>query len=137
VIFIRNSNPTTSLFEETVAALKGAKRAASFVTGMAAISRTLFALLSLRQGGVTVFDTYGDTFLLFTQVLPEFGVICEVWGTDNHEPLEASIGRGCDLVYLESPTNPTLKLLDLECVDRGGPQSFSTCCRQQHFCHTH
>ncbi|MGD0227234.1 MAG: aminotransferase class V-fold PLP-dependent enzyme [Terriglobia bacterium] len=115
-IYSRNSNPTTRLFEETVAALEGAESATSFATGMAAISTTLFALLSPGQRAVTVRDAYGGTFLVFTQILPRFGVICEVCDTDNHEALEASVGRGCDLVYLESPTNPTLKVLDLERV---------------------
>lgn len=115
-IYSRNSNPTTRLFEETVAALEAAESATSFATGMAAISTTLFALLSPGQRAVTVRDTYGGTFLIFTQILPRFGVICEVCDTDDHEALEASIGRGCDLVYLESPTNPTLKVLDLERV---------------------
>jgi cystathionine gamma-synthase len=113
-IYSRNSNPTTRLFEETVAALEGAESATSFATGMAAISTTLFALLSPGQRAVTVRDAYGGTFLVFTQILPRFGVICEVCDTDNHEALEASIGSGCDLVYLETPTNPTLKVLDLE-----------------------
>jgi cystathionine gamma-synthase len=113
-IYSRNSNPTTRRFEETVAALEGAESATSFATGMAAISTTLFALLSPGQRAVTVRDAYGGTFLVFTQILPRFGVICEVCDTDNHEALEASIGSGCDLVYLETPTNPTLKVLDLE-----------------------
>ena len=113
-IYSRNSNPTTRRFEETVAALEGAESATSFATGMAAISTTLFALLSPGQRAVTVRDAYGGTFLVFTQILPRFGVICEVCDTDNHAALEASIGRGCDLVYLETPTNPTLKVLDLE-----------------------
>jgi len=113
-IYSRNSNPTTRLFEETVAALEGAESATSFVTGMAAISTTLFALLSPGQRAVTARDTYGGTFLIFTRILPRFGVICEVCDTDHHEALEASVRRGCDLVYLESPTNPTLKVLDLE-----------------------
>jgi cystathionine gamma-synthase len=113
-IYSRNSNPTTRLFEETVAALEGAESATSFSTGMAAISTTLFALLSPGQRAVTVRDTYGGTFLIFTQILPRFRVVCDVCATDNHEALEASVGRGCDVVYLESPTNPTLKVLDLE-----------------------
>jgi cystathionine gamma-synthase len=113
-IYSRNSNPTTRLLEETVAALEGAESATSFATGMAAISTTLFALLSPGQRAVTVRDTYGGTFLIFTQILPRFGVVCEVGDTDDHAALEAAVARGCDLVYLESPTNPTLKVLDLE-----------------------
>jgi cystathionine gamma-synthase len=112
-IYSRNSNPTTTAFEEKVAALEGAESATSFATGMAAISTTLFALLSPTQRAVSVRDAYGATYLHFTQILPRFGVACEVIDTEDHEAIEAAIVQGCDLLYLESPTNPTLKVLDL------------------------
>jgi cystathionine gamma-synthase len=112
-IYSRNSNPTTALFEEKVAALEGAEAATSFTTGMAAISTTLFALLRPGQRAVTVRDAYGATYLHFTQILPRFGVDCQVCETEDHDEIAAAIAQGCDLLYLESPTNPTLKVLDL------------------------
>jgi cystathionine gamma-synthase len=112
-IYSRNSNPTTALFEEKVAALEGAEAATSFTTGMATISTTLFALLRPGQRAVTVRDAYGATYLHFTQILPRFGVDCQVCETEDHDEIEAAIARGCDLLYLESPTNPRLKVLDL------------------------
>jgi cystathionine gamma-synthase len=112
-IYSRNSNPTTTAFEEKVAALEGAESATSFATGMAAISTTLFALLSPLQHAVSVRDAYGATYLHFTQILPRFGVTCHVCETEDHEAIEAAIEQGCDVLYLESPTNPTLKVLDL------------------------
>jgi cystathionine gamma-synthase len=112
-IYSRNSNPTTRLLEEKVAALEGAESATSFATGMAAINTTLFALLNPSQRAVTVRDAYGATFLHFTQILPRFDIACQVCETDDHEAIERAIQGGCDLLYLESPTNPTLKVLDL------------------------
>ena len=112
-IYSRNSNPTTRLFEEKMAALEGAEAATSFATGMAAISTTLFALLSPSMRVVSVRDAYGGTYLMFTQILPRFNVICDVCATEDQAAIERSIGRGCDVLYLESPTNPTLKVLDL------------------------
>jgi cystathionine gamma-synthase len=112
-IYSRNSNPTTRLVEEKVAALEGAENATSFATGMAAINTTLFALLSPSQRAVTVRDAYGATFLHFTQILPRFDITCQVCETEDHEAIENAIQAGCDLLYLESPTNPTLKVLDL------------------------
>ncbi|UCC89838.1 MAG: aminotransferase class V-fold PLP-dependent enzyme [Anaerolineales bacterium] len=112
-IYSRNSNPTTRLFEQKVAALEMAQSATSFATGMAAISSTLLALLSPQKRAVTVRDAYGATFLHFTQILPRFGVTCEVCQTDDHQAIEAAIAAGCRVLYLESPTNPTLKVLDL------------------------
>jgi cystathionine gamma-synthase len=112
-IYSRNSNPTTRLLEEKVAALERADGATSFATGMAAISTSLFALLSPGDRAVTVRDAYGATYLHFTEILPRFGIECQVCNTDDHEEIEDAIARGCDLVYLESPTNPVLKVVDL------------------------
>ena len=113
-IYSRNTNPTTDLFEEKVAALEGAESATSFATGMAAISTTLFALLDPQKHAVTVKDAYGATYLHFTQILPRFGIHCHVLETGDTKKIEASIEENCHLLYLESPTNPTLKVLDLE-----------------------
>lgn len=112
-IYSRNSNPTTDRFEAKVAALEGAAAATSFATGMAAITSTLLALLDAGDRAVTVRDAYGGTYLLFTDVLPRFGIECVVVDTDDPDGLDAAISDGCDVLYLESPTNPTLKVLDL------------------------
>src|SRR5205085_239173 len=112
-IYARNSNPTTDRFEAKVAALEGAESATSFTTGMAAISTTLLALLRPGARAVTARDAYGGTYLLFTQILPRWGVDCVVVDTDDHDAIEAEIRKGADVVYLETPTNPTLKVLDL------------------------
>jgi cystathionine gamma-synthase len=117
-IYSRNSNPTCQRFEEAMALFEGAEEATSFSTGMAAINNTLLALLSPGQRVVSIKDSYGATYLHFTQLLPRFGVRCDVVDTEDIAALEESIDRGCDLVYLESPTNPTLKVLDLERVCR-------------------
>jgi cystathionine gamma-synthase len=113
-IYSRNTNPTTDLFEEKTAALEQAEKATSFATGMAAISTTLFALLEPGMHAVSVKDAYGATYLHFTQILPRFGIHCHVLDTDDTDAIEACIEKNCHLLYLESPTNPTLKILDLE-----------------------
>jgi cystathionine gamma-synthase len=113
-IYSRNSNPTTDRFEAKIAALEGADAATSFGTGMAAISTTLLALLQPGSRAVTAKDAYGGTYLMFTQHLPAWGVECVVIDTDDHDAIEAAIEPGCDVVYLETPTNPTLKVLDLQ-----------------------
>jgi cystathionine gamma-synthase len=112
-IYSRNSNPTTDRFEAKIAALEGGEAATSFTTGMAAISSTLFALLAPGARAVTVKDAYGGTYLLFTQVLPRWGAKCVAVATEDHDAIEAEIAAGCDLLYLETPTNPTVKVLDI------------------------
>ena len=112
-IYSRNTNPTVHAFEEKVRVLEGAAAAASFSSGMAAVSNTLFALVAPGERVVSVKDTYGGTNQLFTSFLPRQGVQVELCDTTDHEALEAAIGRGCALVYLETPTNPTLKVIDI------------------------
>lgn len=112
-IYSRNSNPTVRLFEQRMAALEGAEGAVAFANGMTAIASTLFALLSPGERAVTVKDAYGGTYLTFTELLPRFHVECEVCETEDAGAVEAAIARGCRLLYLETPTNPTLKVVDL------------------------
>jgi len=112
-IYGRNSNPTVAAFEEKVRRLENAEAATSFASGMAAISNTLFALLSPGDRVVSVKDTYGGTNKLFVEFLPRFRIDVTLCATSDHRAMEAAIGEDCKLVFLETPTNPTLKILDL------------------------
>jgi len=112
-IYSRNTNPTVSAFEEKVRILEGAEAATSFATGMAAVSNSLFALLGVGDRVVSVKDTYGGTNRLFLDFLPRVGVEVELCETDDHARIEAEIAKGCRVLYLETPTNPTLKVMDI------------------------
>lgn len=112
-IYSRNTNPTVEAFEAKVRMLEGAPAATSFSTGMAAVSGTLFTLLSPGDRVVSVKDTYGGTNKLFLEFLPRLEVDAELCDTSDHDAIEAEIARGCKVVYLESPTNPTLKVMDI------------------------
>ncbi len=112
-IYSRNTNPTVSVFEEKVRMLEGAEAATSFASGMAAISNTLFSLLRPKDRVVTIKDTYGGTNQLFREYLPANGIDVCLCDTTSTEQIESEIGRGCNLLYLETPTNPTLKLVDI------------------------
>jgi cystathionine gamma-synthase len=112
-IYSRNTNPTVSVFEEKVRLLEGAEAATSFATGMAAVSNTLFALLESGARVVSVRDSYGGTTKVFTDFLPRLGVSATLCPTGDHAALEREIARGCAMVYVESPTNPTIKVHDI------------------------
>jgi len=112
-IYSRNTNPTVQVFEEKVRLLEGAEAATSFATGMAAISNTLYTLLAPGDRVVSVKDTYGGTNKLFAEFLPHWGVDVTLCDTTDHEAIEAEVAKGCRVLYLESPTNPTLKVVDL------------------------
>ncbi len=113
-IYSRNTNPTVSAFEEKVRVLERAEAATSFASGMAAISNTILSIVKPGDRIVTVKDTYGGTNQLFREFLPKIQV--EVCLCDTTDPgrIDAEIGRGCRIVYLETPTNPTLKVVDIE-----------------------
>lgn len=117
-IYSRNSNPTVAVLEDKIAALDGTDAAAAFSTGMAAISSTLFALLSPGERVVSTKDTYGGTNVLFEQFLPRFSIGATLCETTDTAALQREIERGCKLLYLETPTNPTLKVVDIERLAR-------------------
>ena len=112
-IYSRNTNPTVRVLEEKIRILENAEAATSFATGMAAISNTLFTFLGPGRKVVSQKDSYGGTSRMFLDFLPRFNVPVELCETGDHEQMEAAIAGGCDLVYLETPTNPTLKIVDI------------------------
>lgn len=112
-IYSRNTNPTVAVFEEKVRQLEGAEAATSFATGMAAVSNALFALLESGQRVVSVRDSYGGTSKIFTDFLPRLGASATLCETGDHAHLEREIAKGCALVYVESPTNPTIRVHDI------------------------
>jgi cystathionine gamma-synthase len=113
-IYSRNTNPTVGALEEKIRVLENAETAIAFSTGMAAISNTLFCFLTAGKRVVSIKDTYGGTSKLFLDFLPNYNVDVRLCDTTDHEMLESEIANGCDLVYLETPTNPTLKVVDIK-----------------------
>jgi cystathionine gamma-synthase len=112
-IYGRNTNPTVAAFEEKVRDLEGAEAATSFASGMAAISDTLFTLLSPGERVVSIKDTYGGTNKIFIEFLPRFQVEVSLCDTTDHAAIEAAVACGCKVLYLETPTNPTIKIVDI------------------------
>jgi cystathionine gamma-synthase len=117
-IYSRNTNPTVQAFEEKIRVLEHAEASTSFSSGMAAISNTFFALLSPGQRVVSITDTYGGTNRILLELLPRFHIDVELCRTERTEDIAAAIGRKCDVLFLETPTNPTLKVLDIALLSR-------------------
>ena len=112
-IYGRNTNPTVAAFEEKVRDLEGSEAATSFASGMAAISNTLFTLLSPGDRVVSIKDTYGGTNKIFLEFLPRFQIEVALFDTADHDGIESAIEQGCKVLYLETPTNPTVKIVDI------------------------
>lgn len=117
-VYSRNSNPTLDVLERKIALLDGTEQGLGFATGMAAINGVLFGLLSPGDRVVSTKDTYGGTNVLFEEFLPRFAIKVTLCDTSDAAQIEAEISRGCKLVYLETPTNPTLKVVDIDRLAR-------------------
>jgi cystathionine gamma-synthase len=112
-IYSRNTNPTVQAFEDKIKALENAEAATSFASGMAAVSNTLFTFLRPGDAMVSIKDTYGGTNKIFQEFLPQMGVRVQLMDTTDFVQIESALAQGCKLLYLETPTNPTLKVQDI------------------------
>jgi cystathionine gamma-synthase len=113
-IYSRNTNPTVRAFEDKVKELEGAQSATSFASGMSAISNTLATLLRPGDRIVSIKDSYGGTNVIFNEFLPPLNIDVCLCETNDYEQIESQISSGCKVLYLETPTNPTIKITDIK-----------------------
>ena len=113
-IYSRNTNPTVRAFEDKVKELEGADAATSFASGMAAISNVLATFLKPGDRIVSIKDSYGGTNKIFNDFLPPLNIDVCLCETTDYAQIEVEIARGCQVLYLETPTNPTIKIIDIE-----------------------
>ena len=110
--YSRTDNPTRKAYEQCLAALEGAKYGIAFASGMAAINNCMYLLQSGDEVVVSD-DVYGGTYRFFTKVMSKFGVQAHFINTSDLTELDKAINSKTKLVWLESPTNPLLKLTDI------------------------
>ncbi|ASJ23541.1 trans-sulfuration enzyme family protein [Laribacter hongkongensis] len=112
--YSRSANPTRAALEANVAALEGMQYGLAFGSGMAAIDAVLRATLVAGDEVIALADCYGGAYRLLTRIYAPAGVTVTFLDlTTRPEQLEDAIGERTRLVWLESPTNPLLKLVDL------------------------
>jgi cystathionine beta-lyase/cystathionine gamma-synthase len=112
--YTRYGNPTNSVAERTVAALEGVDAALTFSSGMGAITTTIMALLKGGDHIVAQRDVYGGTHKFLSQWLPKFGVETTFVDTTDYQQHEQAIRPNTKLLYVESPTNPSIRVVDLQ-----------------------
>ena len=112
-VYTRYSNPSLRAVEGRMAALEGTEGALVTASGMGAISETVLALVGAGGRVVATQDLYGGTMKLLGELARRFGVRVDYVPGDDAEALRAALREPADLVYLETPTNPTLRLVDL------------------------
>jgi cystathionine gamma-lyase len=118
VIYTRIGNPTLDALQEKLAALEGAPKAYVFASGMAAIHAALMA--SLEQGGRVVAhrELYGSAWDLLANQLSRFGVESRFVDLSSASERAEAFARGCDVVFCESISNPTLDVVDVAAIAR-------------------
>lgn len=117
-IYTRLSNPTIDLLASKIALLESAEAGLIFASGMAAIFNTVVHVV--RSGGHMVSDNtiYGGTFALFKGVLPRLGIDVAFVDTTDVEQLSAAVKKSTKMIFIETPANPTLKIIDIaQCAD--------------------
>jgi cystathionine beta-lyase/cystathionine gamma-synthase len=114
--YTRYGNPTNTVAEKTVAALEGVDAALTFSSGMGAITTTLMALLKSSDHVVAQRDIYGGVNKFLSQWLPKMGIETTFVDTTEYEQHARAIRPNTKLLYLESPTNPTLRVVDFKKV---------------------
>ena len=112
--YTRYGNPTNTVAEKTVAELEGVDAALTFASGMGAITTTIMALLKAGDHIVAQRDIYGGTQKFLSQWLPKLGVETTFVDTTDYEQHARAIRPNTKLLYVESPTNPTLRVVDLK-----------------------
>ena len=116
MFYTRYGNPTHTVAETAIAELEGADAALLFSSGMTAITTTVLALLKSGDHVVAQRDIYGGVTKFFTQWLPKLGIETAFVGTTDYDQHVRAIRPNTRLLYLESPTNPTLRVVDLKKV---------------------
>jgi cystathionine beta-lyase/cystathionine gamma-synthase len=112
--YTRWGNPTNTVAEETVAALEGVEAARTFASGMGAITSTILALLKTGDHIVAQRDIYGGVTKFFSEWLPRMGIETTFVDTTNYEQHARAIRPNTRMLYLESPTNPALRVVDMK-----------------------
>ena len=117
-IYTRLGNPTTTVLENKIAALEEGEAGIATSSGMGAISSTLWTVLKAGDHVVTDKTLYGCTFALMNHGLTRFGVEVTFVDTSNLDEVKNAMKENTRVVYLETPANPNLKIVDLEALSK-------------------
>lgn len=113
-IYTRYSNPTIEAVEKRIADLEGAAGSLLFSSGMAAISSVCLTFLRAGDEIVSSYPIYGGTAKLFDDLLKRFGIRIKYFQASNPGNLDRLVSSNTKILYLESPTNPNLQIIDLK-----------------------
>ncbi len=113
-IYSRYSNPTVDEFVKKMCVLEGAEAGFATASGMAAVFNSIFALLKAGDHLICCSSVFGSTYALATKFLPRYNIECTLVKANKPEEWEAAVKPNTKMIFLETPTNPQLEILDLE-----------------------
>lgn len=113
-LYSRFSNPNVTEFTDKIAKMEGAEAGYAFATGMAAIYSTFATLLNAGDHIVSCQSVFGSTHTLFTKYFPKWNIETTYFKAEDSENVEKYIQPNTKILYLETPTNPAIEVLDLE-----------------------
>ena len=113
-LYSRFSNPNVTEFIDKIVKMEGAESGYAFATGMAAIYSTFAALLNSGDHIVSCQSVFGSTHTLFTKYFPKWNIETTYFKAEDAENVEKYIQPNTKILYLETPTNPAIEVLDLE-----------------------
>ena len=115
-IYSRFSNPTVQEFIDKMVLLEGAEAGVATATGMSAVFASFMAVLKKGDHLIACDAVFGSTHNIVKKYLPNYGIECTYVSSHNPEEWEAAIRPNTKMIYLETPTNPGLEIIDLELV---------------------
>jgi O-succinylhomoserine sulfhydrylase len=115
-LYSRFSNPNTTEFVDKIVAMEGAEAGYAFATGMSAIFSTFAALLNAGDHLVSCRSVFGSTHSMFTKFLPKWNIETSYFKVDEVDLVESLIKENTKILYIETPTNPAVDILDLEVI---------------------
>src|SRR5262245_3888905 len=113
--YARTQNPTRSALEANLAAIEGGRAAFAFASGMSAI-HAIVSQLATGDHVVVTENVYGGTYRLFDRVMPRYGITFTFVDTADLDATRSALTPRTRLVFVETPTNPVLRLTDLEAI---------------------
>ena len=115
-LYSRFTNPNTTEFVNKIVSMEGAEAGYAFATGMSAIFSTFAALLSAGDHIVSCRSVFGSTHSMFTKFLPKWNIETSYFKVNEVDLLESLIQPNTKILYIETPTNPAVDILDLELI---------------------
>ena len=117
-LYSRFSNPNTTEFVDKIVSMEGAEAGYAFATGMSAIFSTFAALLNAGDHVVSCRSIFGSTHSMFTKFLPKWNIETSYFKVNEVDLVESLIKENTKILYIETPTNPAVDILDLDLIGK-------------------